>query len=230
MISPLLVKLRKQLPQDYVYIEGTIFGPPQPHRDEPRDFGTLEAIMKLLFWLVIFFDTVMGVLYLVLPLIFQVAVVMLMFIVIFSIFIGHSRGSWLEWLVRLCVMPLKITLNISRYIFLQVAGIFKPATDPNNAREVREYTIDSPHNCINTFWVKGNIAPQNPKKGDEVRIWVKRRSDGRYFFQKGELTDGTTGDCKRLQISEPPLGIYWLVSFLALLSTSLAAFYFFLHV
>ncbi len=108
---------------------------------------------------------------------------------------------------------LQIPIQVIGAILRPIAGVFDPGRDARNMRQVREYRLNLTAGSQDVFVVKGNLDRCTLDAQDEVRVHVANRQ-GRPYLQRGELLDKSTGAWLPLHVSEPPLGMYWLLGFL----------------
>lgn len=180
------------------YGAGTIVGDPIRLQNEPRDVDPLQAVVSIL--LLIEFTILIA----------AISLPVLIF-VIALVAVAVSLGSR-DWIVVGCLSnlvrgPLTALGNIMRGL---LGGIW-PHLSASNYREVREYHLDLIEGGASTFVVKGNTTPRTLRPGDKVRVWITRRH-GRPYLRRGFVEQN--GAYVPLRISEPPLGVYWLVGFL----------------
>lgn len=180
------------------YGAGTIVGDPIRLQNEPRDVDPLQAVVSIL--LLIEFTILIA----------AISLPVLIFIIAL-VAVAVSLGSR-DWIVVGCLSnlvrgPLTALGNIMRGL---LGGIW-PHLSASNYREVREYHLDLIEGGASTFVVKGNTTPRTLRPGDKVRVWITRRH-GRPYLRRGFVEQN--GAYVPLRISEPPLGVYWLVGFL----------------
>lgn len=135
-------------------------------------------------------------------------------IVIVFILAAILRSGLLGFLGGCLMQTIGLPFRILAQLFRPLFDAIMPSRNPINLREVREFRIRSSRDTVESFVVKGNLAPRMLVDNDYVRIQVKIRN-GRPFFAGGELKDPGNGQWQLLVLSEARHGTAWLIGFVA---------------
>jgi hypothetical protein len=180
------------------YGEGTIFGEPVKLADEPRNRDPIQILSVI----VLAAEVILFALYISA----QLLIVAVLFIVL-----ALLLGGLVPTLGTSCLSVLfQIPLRLVQIVVSPLREAIDPGRNPANMRHVHEYRLDLDAGDVDAFVVKGNLAPRTLRAGDHVRVRVDFRND-RPYFASGECRNPATGSWDLLRISEPPVGLYWLL-------------------
>lgn len=185
-----------------------------PLQQEPRDVSWLQALvvtsMTALIVVIAFLIST--------RLLSQVITIMILLFIVGLFFRGNFVTQLMSMMGMGCLMQiLLVPLRLIGWLGRSMIEAYYPRINSHNMREVREYRIDPdpmyPH--IDAFIVKGNLSPRTLRQADTVRVTVVYRH-GRPYLRRGFLRQ-PNGEEVRLYISEPPIGLRWLLVSLILL-------------
>lgn len=183
-------------------------------QQEPRDVSWLQVLvvtsMTALILVIAFLISTL--------LLSQVITIMIALFIIGLFFRGNFFMLSMSTMGMGCLMQiLLIPLRLIGWLGRSMIEAYYPRINPHNMREVREYRIDPdpmyPH--IDAFIVKGNLSPRTLRQADTVRVTVVYRH-GRPYLRRGFLRQ-PNGEEVSLYISEPPIGLRWLLVSLILI-------------